>query len=220
MRTVTRAGSSALLLALLVATGAAAQVPRVLIGDVPCIPRNGHGLVQAVAGPLESTDEVRVYFRRTGYGDFYWVPARPTSDGRFWAVLPVPEPDNHQAELYAAVVSANNLPRAQSRIVTSPVEANCRVPLGVAQTADSDHLTVGETSLGQKFRKVAWWQCEGVRERIDVRGESRDDETCLPIAWWERPGMLAPVALLTGGTTGINVVPTTVTPNVVSPSDP
>ncbi len=199
MRIAARAGSLAVLLALLLSGAAAAQVPRVLIADLPCIPRDGHALTQAVAGPLNPTDEVRIYFRRQGYGDFYWVPARPTSDGRFWGVLPVPEPDNKMAEVYAAVVGADKVPRSQSRIITSPVEANCRVQLGNAQRADSEHLTVGETSLGQKFRKVAWWQCDGIRERVDVRGERRDDEACLPIAWWTRPELIAPLVLVTGG---------------------
>jgi hypothetical protein len=198
MGVATRACSFAFLLALAVAGGAAAQIPRVLIGDLACIPRNGHALAQAVAGPLDPNQDVRIYFRRDGYGDFYWVQARPTSDGRFWGVLPVPEPDNHQAEVYAAVVTATGVPLAQSRVIHVPVESNCRVPLRHAQSVDASHLIVGETSLGQKFRKVAWWQCEGIRERIDVRGERRDDEACLPIAWWERPEILGTVVLVPG----------------------
>ena len=206
MRIAVRAGSFAVALSLAVAVAAAAQVPRALIGDLACIPRDGHAVAQAVAGPLSNTDEVRIYFRRQGYGDFYWVPARPTSDGRYWGVLPVPEPDNKQAEVYAAVVASTGQPRAQSRIISVPVEANCRVQLGNAQQADAGHLIVGESSLGQKFRKVAWWQCDGIRERIDVHGERRDDEACLPLAWWQRPEMLAPlVAAGAGG--GLIVVP-------------
>jgi hypothetical protein len=201
MRIALRTGLLAFALSLAWAASAAAQVPRALIGDLACIPKNGHAVAQAVAGPVTNTDEVRIYFRRQGYGDFYWVPARPTSDGRFWGVLPVPEPDNKQAEVYAAVVAPTGQPRAQSRIISVPVEPNCRVQLGNAQQADADHLIVGETSLGQKFRKVAWWQCEGIRERIDVRGERRDDEACLPLAWWQRPEMLAPLVVIGGGGT-------------------
>src|SRR4051812_4516873 len=102
MPNAVRAGSAAIVLSLSLAAGVAAQVPRALIGDLACIPRDGHAVAQAVAGPLASTEEVRIYFRRQGYGDFYWVPARPTSDGRFWGVLPVAEPDNKIAEVYAA----------------------------------------------------------------------------------------------------------------------
>ena len=206
MRNAVRAGWFAVALSLSLAAGAAAQAPRALIGDLACIPRDGHAVAQAVAGPLVPGEEVRIYFRRQGYGDFYWVPARPTSDGRLWGVLPVPEPDNKMAELYAAVVAPNNTPRAQSRIIAVPVQPNCHVQLGNAQQADAGHLIVGETSLGQKFRKVAWWQCDGIRERVDVHGEKRDDDACTPmIAWWQRPELLAPLAALGGG--GLIITP-------------
>jgi hypothetical protein len=229
MAIASRLGSSASSLwffsAVFLATAAAAQVPttpvpRVLMGDLACIPRDGHALAQAVAGPLGPNDDVRFYFRREGYGDFYWVPARPTSDGRFWGVLPVPEPDNQRAEIYAAVVTESGMPIAQSRVAHVPVEPNCRVLLRNSQSEDANHLTVGETSLGQKFRKVAWWQCEGIRQRVDVRGERRDDEACLPIAWWEQPELLAPLVLVGGGTVAVVGVTPTSQPPEVSPSNP
>src|ERR1044072_954670 len=115
MRIALRTGLLAFALSLAWAASAAAQVPRALIGDLACIPKNGHAVAQAVAGPVTNTDEVRIYFRRQGYGDFYWVPARPTSDGRFWGVLPVPEPDNKQAEAYAALAGGAGPPRRPAR---------------------------------------------------------------------------------------------------------
>jgi hypothetical protein len=217
MRSLPRCGLAVIASCALASAAAAQVVPRVLIADMPCIPRDGHALAQAVAGPVGPNEEVRIYFRRSGYGDFYWVPARPSSDGPFWGVLPVPEPDNHQAEVYAAVMTTNGLPRAQSRVIQVPVTDDCRVQLRNAQEADAQHLTVGETSLGQKFRKVAWWQCEGIRERVDVRGEKREDEACLPLAWWQRPETIAPFVLAgAGGITTIVSEP----PEEVSPSNP
>jgi hypothetical protein len=198
----------------------AAQPPRVLLGDLSCVPKGGHALAQAIAAPLPAGSQVRIYFRRQGYGDFYWVPARPTSDGRFWGVLPLPEPDNSQAELYASVVSASGMPLAQSQVRSVPVQSDCRSQLDNAQAADATHLIVGETSLGQKDRKVAWWQCEGIRERIDVRGERRNDDVCVPVPlWWERPEVLAPLAVVgAGGITTVIVGGEPPTP--VSPSHP
>jgi hypothetical protein len=102
-----------------------------------------------------------------------------------------------------------------------PVQSNCRQQqLDNAQSADSMHLTVGETSLGQKNRKVAWWQCEGIRERVDVRGEHRDDDVCAPMAlWWERPAVLAPLAVV--GAAGVTtVVIEGNPPQPVSPAHP
>src|ERR1044072_340501 len=147
MRIALRTGLLAFALSVAWAASAAAQVPRALIGDLACIPKNGHPVAQAVAGPVTNTDEVRIYFRRHGYGAFYWVPARPTPAGRLWGALRAPDPDNKQAEVSAAVVAPTGQPRAQSRIISVPVEPNSRVQLGNAQQAAADHLIVGETSL-------------------------------------------------------------------------
>jgi hypothetical protein len=193
------------------AAAAAAQPARVLLADVDCVPRSGHTVVRAAAAPVPEGGEVRFYFRRLGHGDFYWVPGRLDDAGGFWGVLPIPEPDNDSAEIYAALTSAQGLPFAQSRVRTVPVREDCAVRLNEAQQQEVAFLTVGETTLGQKLRKLAWWRCDGVRVRIDVRGERRDDDTCLPVAWWQRPEALAPFVLMGGG--GITTV-------VVDPEPP
>ena len=222
MRLPTRAFAIAPFALLALTSGLAAQAPRVLLGELACVPKGGHAVAQAIAAPLPAGSQVRIYFRRQAYGDFYWVPARPTSNGTFWGVLPLPEPDNTEAEIYASVVSATGLPLAQSQVRTVPVQSNCKLPqLDNAQTADSTHLTVGETSLGQKNRKVAWWQCEGIRERVDVRGDRRDDDACTPLAlWYLRPALLAPLAAIGGGGISTVVVVTVQTHQPVSPSNP
>jgi hypothetical protein len=187
---------------LTVAATAAAQTPRVLVGAVPCIPQGGNTVVPAAAAPVATGSEVRIYFRRQGYGDFYWVPARSQDQqlGAYWGVLPVPEPDNDRAEVYAAVYDASGMLLAQSRVRSVPVEAECRVDLDPPQQADATHMTVGESALGQMLRKLAWWRCEGVRERINVRGERRDDEVCAPLPlWWERAELMVPFVVAGAG---------------------
>ena len=178
---------------------AAAQTPQVLVGDIPCIPRQGNALVQAIAGPLSAGAEVRFYFRRQEHGDFYWVPARQASNGTWWGVLPLPEPDNTVAEVYGAVYGPGNMPQAQSRIQSVEVREDCRVDLSSEQAQATTSMTVGETALGQKMRKIAWWQCPGVTERIDVNGERRGDEACLPLVWWQRPEVLGAFLLVPPG---------------------
>jgi hypothetical protein len=178
---------------------AAAQTPQVLVGDVACIPRQGHGLVRAIAGPLPAGSEVRVYFRRSDHGDFYYIPAQQADDGTWWSVLPLPEPDNTLAEVYGAVYGPGNRPLAQSRIQSVEVREDCEVELDARQSQETGSMTVGETALGQKLRKLAWWQCPGVTERIDVHGERREDEACLPIGLWRRPemvGLLIPPGII------------------------
>jgi hypothetical protein len=193
------------------AAAATAQPARVMLADVPCVIHGGHTPVYAAAGPVPAGGEVRFYFRRQGHGDFYWVPGHLGDQGAFWGVLPVPEPDNDAAEIYAALYGPQGLPLAQSRVQSVPVREDCPVQLDTEQLEESTDLDVGETTLGQKLRKLAWWRCDGVRVRIDVRGERRDDDTCLPLAWWQRPEALAPFALIGGG--GVTTV-------VVDPEPP
>ena len=208
--------AAALLASALLPTFAAAQVPQVVVGDVPCIPRQAHGLVQSVAGPLPSGSEVRIYFRRQDHGDFYWLPARQSNDGTWWSVLPLPEPDNTVAEVYGAVYGAGNKPLAQSRIQSVEVREDCPVDLDAQQKEATTGMTVGETALGQQLRKIAWWQCPGVTERIDVNGERRADEACVPLVWWQRFESIGTLVLIPPG---VRVVVFTPEPPV-SPSVP
>jgi hypothetical protein len=211
-RSTMRAYVLPVLAALCLAAAATAQPARVLLADVACINESGHTLVQGAAAPLPAGGEVRFYFRRQGHGDFYWVPGQSTDQqGVFWGVLPVPEPDNDVAEVYAALYGPTGMPLAQSRVRSVPVRGDCPVELDERQQAESRAMTVGETTLGQKLRKLAWWRCDGLRTRIDVRGERRDDDTCLPLAWWQRPEALTPFVLIAGG--GITTV-------VVDPEPP
>jgi hypothetical protein len=209
-------------LVVLTAGAAEAQTPRVIVGDVPCIPEAGNAVVNAAAAPVPEGSQVRVYFRREGYGDFYWVAARRLdgSAGAFQGILPIPEPDNDFAEVYAAVYDAAGKPLAQSRVRHVPVTADCQVELDDTQRAEADHLSVGESALGQMFRKLAWWRCEGVRQRINVRGERRDDEVCAPTPlWWERGEMLVPFVVAgAGGITSIVIDEEP--PEPVSPTNP
>jgi hypothetical protein len=211
-RSTMRARVLPVLGALFLASAATAQPARVLLADPGCVNKGGHTVVRGTAAPVPAGGEMRFYFRRQGHGDFYWVPGRPTDQqGLFWGVLPVPEPDNDVAEVYAALYGPQGMPLAQSRVRSVPVRPDCPVELDERQQAESRNLTVGETTLGQKLRKLAWWRCDGLRTRIDVRGEQRDDDTCLPLAWWQRPEALTPFVLIAGG--GITTV-------VVDPEPP
>jgi hypothetical protein len=175
-----------------------AQTPRVDTVTPACLPREAHAVVGVAVTGVAEPGEGRVYFRRHGHGDFYWVPVEGPREP--WAVLPLPEPDNRSAEIYAALVAPDGRLIAQSRPVTVPIEDGCR---GEAPNAEQGRraqaLTVGETTLAQRHRKLAWWRCEGIRERIDVAGERRDDDACSVLAWWERPELLLPFGVVGGG---------------------
>ena len=67
----------ALFLAFFGSTGAvsiSAQVPMLSPDPIACMPVDGHSVVYADIDPVPAdSDEVRVFFRRDGYGDYYYV---------------------------------------------------------------------------------------------------------------------------------------------------
>lgn len=81
---------------ILLAAGAAAgfaQDAQVRVEPIPCLPLEGNAPVFVKVEPEPAGAEVRVYFRRLSVEveDFYYVVARPSGDGGYWAVLPDPE---------------------------------------------------------------------------------------------------------------------------------
>ena len=111
MRIATRAGSFAVVVSLSLAAPRGAQVPRALNGDLPCFrARTRRGT--AGGRPL-NTNRGRcallpaAWLRRLLLG-----AGSPRPDGRFWGCCPSPT-RQHQAEVYAAVVTANGIPRAR-----------------------------------------------------------------------------------------------------------
>lgn len=195
------------LLCLLVtaAAPAAAQAPRVLVAPVQCLPATGNGLATASIEPDVEGRETRLYFRRDGYGDFYWVDLVREEPGVHWGVFPVPEEANQITEYYVAVLEGGQV-LAQSPVRTVAVDPDCDPGLDEEQRQRAANLAIGETSLSQKHRKVAWWECIGVTERIDIFGERREDHACRPIGWWDRPEMLVPFGLAGAGITTIVII--------------
>lgn len=193
------------LLLVLAAAAAAAAVtaqapPPVAMAAPACLPRDGHAVVAGEA-LVPPGAEARTYFRRAGFGDFYYLPMQrqEAAGGPLWAVLPMPEPENELAELWVAVVGADGTFLSRTASTTVPVTGDCVADLTAEQSSATDELVIGETARSQKHRKVAWWQCEGIVTRIDVAGERRDDDACAPLAWFERPELVAPFAVLGGG---------------------
>ena len=172
-----------------------AEVPIITPEPLICMPSDGHAVVYADVDPIPAEgNEVRIFFRRDGYGDYYYVIMEVPDDDvptRYRGVVPVPEPDNLASQLYMGVVGAGEELLSRSETLSFPIDDDCDV-----EVEDGHNFTVGETSAAQKGRKIAWWQCEDVSERIDVYGEHRDEGSCIPIIiWWQQPEVLIPLAL-------------------------
>ena len=184
---------------------AVAQVPSVVTAPLECLPANGNGASVVAIQPDVEGREIRLYFRRDGFGDFYYAVMEQEEPGIYSGVFPVPEESNVVAEFYVAVLEGGRVV-AQSPVRSVEVTMDCEADLTAEQRQRSTQLRIGETSLSQKHRKVAWWECIGVSERIDVFGEVREDTSCIPVGWWSRPEMMVPVSLAGAGVTSVVIV--------------
>ncbi|MCB1037074.1 MAG: hypothetical protein KDD47_24820, partial [Acidobacteria bacterium] len=75
---------------------AVAQTPTISVDQAECLPIAENGLVTATVSNQPGGSEARIYFRRLHeeVEDFYYVVARPSGPGRYWAVLPEAEDED------------------------------------------------------------------------------------------------------------------------------
>jgi hypothetical protein len=190
-RTLFAAG---LLVAAAVAGTARAQT--ISVEKPQCFPMEDNGLVRATISSPAAGQSPRVYFRWKGHEDFYWVAMESEPGGRFWATPPKPEKRNEQIEYYAALVDPAGKVVSRSETQFVKVTDDCKVQLGPKERGVAENLTVGETSAKQQGKKVMAFLCDGVVTRINHAGVRRSDEVCRAcvVAWWQRKGVLIPVA--------------------------
>jgi hypothetical protein len=191
----------------LVPTLAAALPAIVDVPAIPCVPREENAVVYATVSPDTPQDQVRLFFRRDGYGDSYYMIMKKADDkGHFFGVLPKPDRQNLQLEYHVHVRGPNKETLAASPDQLAPVTGDCKVELTKEQKDMTNELVVGETRVDQKGHPVAWFLCNGIVSRIDVLDQPRPDEFCaVP------PG---PVPIVAYG------APTVGVPNEASPSRP
>src|SRR5436190_10547593 len=149
------------------------------VRGVPCLPRERNSVVYATVSPDLADYQVRLFFRRDGYGDAYFMQMVKADDkGHFYAVLPKPDRQNEEVEYHVHVRGAGKETLASSPILIAPVTGDCKVELTKEQQDMSNELVVGETRVDQKGHPVAWFLCDGIVSRIDVFDEQRPDLVC------------------------------------------
>ncbi|MFL6194434.1 MAG: hypothetical protein ACJ75H_09705 [Thermoanaerobaculia bacterium] len=174
----------------------AAQAQTISAEKPPCFPAEDNGLVRATINAPAAGQSPRVYFRWKEHEDFYWVAMEAEPGGRFWATPPKPEKRNEQIEYYAALVDPAGKVVSRSETQVVKVTGDCAVQLGPKERGVAENLTVGETSAKQQGKKVMAFLCDGVVTRINHAGVRRSDDVCRAcvVAWWQRKGVLIPVA--------------------------
>ena len=191
--------------ALLLTGATAARAQSVNLEKPDCLPVEENGVVRATGTTSGPGQSPRLYFRWKDHEDFYWVAMEAEPNGRFWAIPPKPERRNEHVELYSAMVDPTGKVVARSQPLMVPVTKDCKVQLSEKERGVAENMTVGETSPKQQGKKVLAFLCDGVVTRVNSSGVRRADEVCRAcvIAWWQRPGALAPAA--TAGIIGIIV---------------
>lgn len=179
----------------------AAQTPAIQIEPVDCIPNNANAVVRASVRPEIGGAEVRLYFRWDEHGPFYYVAMAATGGGAYWATPPKPIDENHQVEMYVAVVDpTGEVVGYPSERGLVPVTNDCDVLLSDRERGMAENLVVGETEADQMDEMVLGFLCDGIISRIGHDGVLRADSICRRciVAWWDKPEALLPAALLLG----------------------
>lgn len=165
-------------LAPLAASAAAPVVTSVVSPAFPsCLPRSGNGVVSVTLKPETGWSSVRVYFRRVGSPDFYFLEMRSDGAGNYWAVLPRPESGTTVVDIQFAVTDIEGN-QTRSPLQQVNVLADCTASLSPGQEQFARNLVVGETAVLQAGEPLLGWQCTGVVSRIGVSGQMRYDDTC------------------------------------------
>ena len=164
--------------AVLSAVAASAQVASIVVSSLPCLPVEGNSALYAAVSPPNPETVLRAYFRRQDHGDVYYVTMHPLSGGNYWGVLPKPERQNEVVEYHLTALDQAGAVLNSTEMYRAVVLSDCEAKLSGLEEEASESLAIGETTMSQKGRPVAWFLCDGITHRIDTRGKQRADECC------------------------------------------
>jgi hypothetical protein len=156
---------------------AQAAVPAMAPGVPACLAKDGNSLVSLRVVPETGWSSVRVYFRKSGSPDFYYLEMRSDGNGQYWAVLPRPENGTTVADIQFAVRDVDGV-ETRSALQQVSVTSDCTSSLSPGQESFARNLVVGETAAPQAGSALLGWQCTGVVSRIGVGGQLRYDDLC------------------------------------------
>lgn len=157
-----------------------------------CIPTTANALVTAQVTPA-GAEHVRVYFKRHGEKDYYFVEMRAGQAQGFWGVLPKPECGTKQVDMY---VAAGEM-KSEERTVDVRADKNsCGVTLTAEQSQYAQNLVIGETVPGQKDKAVLGFCCQGIVARLEGNGPVRPDQVCRDQKMAKAPCTCGPAAIV------------------------
>lgn len=171
-------GRWALVAVAMLATAAGVTDGATIVPRPPsCVPDNENVVFSLKIEPASGWASVRIYFRKYGERDFYFLEARPAEPGRYWMVLPKPKDETKSVEYYFVARDADGKATSTAPQIL-PVLSDCKVELTPEEEKYAENLVVGETIKDQHDKEVAGFQCEGVISRIDTVGALTPDNEC------------------------------------------
>lgn len=168
---------SSLVVLCLLSQTALAQTASVALSPAGCVTREANVVVAASVTPDAAWSSVRMYFRRAGATDYYYMEMRSAGDGAYWAAMPLLAKETTAIEYYVAVRDGEGRESAVP-MERGTVDPSCRVQLSEEQLRYGQNLVVGETSALQRNAAIDGFQCPGVISRILSTGELVPDEYC------------------------------------------
>ncbi len=189
----------------LLAAVSALAAPPVMVPSVPSCLSRGNTVVFLSLKPETGWSSVRVYFRRAGLPDFYYLEMRSDGRGNYWATLPLPEDETRSADVQFAVRDAEGV-ETRSALLKLDEGSGCTTQLSQEQQRFARNLVVGETVMGQTGQALNGWKCPGVVSRINLDGQLRPDAACraamLALAAHDKDKLLLPLVFLGGAGVG------------------
>lgn len=145
---------------------ASSSLAAISVHEVTKSPTGNLVVTARYEGDLKGTP--RLYFRRAGYGDYYFVAMRISAQGTLTAVLPKSDAATDQVECYASI--HDSLGRALEKTDLSTFAlAGAKVEgLTPEQQTAATSIAIGETTKSQKGRQLAWFKTDGISSRMGV----------------------------------------------------
>jgi len=168
---------SSLVVLCLLSQTALAQTASVALSPAGCVTRDANVVVAASVTPEAAWSSVRLYFRRAGATDYYYMEMRSAGDGAYWAAMPLLAKETATIEYYVAVRDGEGRESAVP-MEQGTVDPSCSIQLSEEQLRYGQNLVVGETSALQRNAAIDGFQCPGVISRILSTGELVPDEYC------------------------------------------
>jgi hypothetical protein len=141
---------------------------------IPCV---ATGVSSPVTVTAPGASAARLYFRKSGTPNFYYVDLKPGLAG-FWGMLPRPEKGT-SVEYAAEITGAGGATARETAAVVSQTPG-CSPALNPDESRLADNLVVGQTTAGDKV--PPGFECKGIVSVITPENklESNSCSNALP----------------------------------------